>query len=96
VIRLLYENPPLGGRTPISLREILRLNRAIDAGVTQASVGHTDALFFSLFQGSGIPDSPPTSELMQEVRTQLQEMGDELTAILNHRNGRQAPAGAQR
>ncbi len=82
LIRLLYQNPPLEGSAPVSLREILRLNRTIDAGVTQASVGHTDALFFSLFEGSGIPDSPPTSELMFEVRSQLREIREELDGIM--------------
>jgi hypothetical protein len=82
LIRLLYQNPPLEGHVPLSLREVLRLNRAIDSGVTQASVGHTDALFFSLFEGSGIPDSPPNSELMFEVRSQLREIQEELDGIL--------------
>ena len=78
VIRLLYQDPPLGGRVPLSLREVLRLNRAIDRGVTHASIGHTDALFFSLFEGSGIPDSPPRDELVLEVRTQLEAIRTDL------------------
>ncbi len=82
VIRLLYQDPPLAGRARVSLREVLRLNRAIDMGVTHASVGHTDALFFSLFQGSGIPDAPPTAELVREVREQLEAVRTELRAIL--------------
>jgi hypothetical protein len=95
LIRLLYQNPPLGGRLPLSLRDILRLNRAIDSGVTQASVGHTDALFFSLFEGSGIPESPPTSELMFEVRSQLREIGEELTSIVKDPSGRTGPDNRQ-
>lgn len=87
VIRFLYQDPPLGGRVPISLREVLRLNRAIDAGVTHASVGHTDALFFSLFEGSGIPDAPPTAELMTELRAQLGAVRDELTEVLGEPPG---------
>jgi len=82
VISLLYQDPPLGGRAPVSLREILRLNRAIDMGVTHASVGHTDALFFSLFEGSGIPDAPPTSELVEELRRELTAIREELRQIL--------------
>lgn len=82
VIRLLYQDPPLGGRARLSLREILRLNRGIDRGVTHASVGHTDALFFSLFEGSGIPDTPPTEEMVREVRSQLDELRGELREIL--------------
>jgi hypothetical protein len=74
VIRLLYQDPPMGGRIPLSLRDVLRLNRAIDRGVTHASVGHTDALFFALFEGSGIPDAPPTVEFMSEMRAQLEDI----------------------
>jgi len=82
VIRLLYQDPPLSGSVRVSLREILRLNRAIDMGVTHASVGHTDALFFSLFEGSGIPDQPPAAELVEEMRRQLAAIRAELTQIL--------------
>jgi hypothetical protein len=78
VIRLLYQEPPLEGRARISLREVLRLNRAIDRGVTHASVGHTDALFFSLFEGSGVPDVPPTAELKAEIQSQLDALRQEL------------------
>jgi hypothetical protein len=87
VIRLLYQDPPLGGRVPLSLREVLRLNRAIDRGVTHASVGHTDALFFSLFEGSGIPDVPPAEELVVEVRAQLEVIRTELRSRLGRLPG---------
>jgi hypothetical protein len=59
VIRDLYRDPPLGGRVPLSLREVLRLNRAIDRGVTHASVGHTNAMFHEMFdQGEGESSQP--------------------------------------
>lgn len=87
VVRLLYQEPPLAGRARVSLRDLLRLNRAIDVGVTHASVGHTDALFFSLFEGSGVPDVPPTAELVAEIRSQLQAIRDELRAILGELPG---------
>ena len=87
VIRLLYQDPPLGGRIRLSLREVLRLNRAIDTGVTHASVGHTDAMFFWLFEGSGIPDTPPTGELLTELRTQLDGIRSELCEILGRLPG---------
>lgn len=93
VIRLLYQDPPLGGRVRISLREVLRLNRAIDTGVTYASVGHTDGLFFALFQGSGIPDSPPTAELMIEISDQLEALRAELTAVLGRSPGTSRTGG---
>lgn len=82
IIRLLYQEPPLEGRALLSLRDILRLNRIIDLGVTHASVGHTDALFFSLFEGSGIPDAPPSAELKTEVRSQLKGLEDEVREIV--------------
>jgi hypothetical protein len=82
LIRQLYLDPPLGGQGEMSLRELLRLNRVIDTGVTHASVGHTDALFFALFEGSGIPDAPPTAGLKTEVRSQLQGLEDELRDIV--------------
>jgi len=93
VIRLLYQDPPLGGRRRLSLREVLRLNRALDTGVTHASVGHTDAMFFSLFEGSGIPDAPPTAELKAELRTQLDGIRGELEEILGRIPGQHARPG---
>lgn len=93
VIRLLYHEPPLAGRAPVSLREMLRLNRAIDMGVTHASVGHTDALFFSLFEGSGIPDTPPTPELVEDLREELAAIREELRQILGGLPGAWAVGG---
>jgi hypothetical protein len=83
VIRDLYRDPPLGGRRPLSLREILRLNRVIDRGVTHASVGHTDALFFQFFEGEGIAPPGP-SELADEVLDQLGTMSRELDELVAH------------
>ncbi len=91
VIRLLYQDPPVGGRTRLSLREVLRLNRAVDTGVTHASVGHTDAMFFWLFEGSGIPDAPPTGELLTELRSQLDGIRADLCEILGHLPGTEVP-----
>lgn len=70
LIRLLYADPPWGGRVRVTLREILGLNRFVDRGVTHASIGHTDSLFFAHFQGTGVPERL-TPELADEVRTQL-------------------------
>lgn len=83
VIRDLYRDPPLGGRLPLSLREILRLNRGIDRGVTHASVGHTDALFFQFFEGDGM-SRRTGEELADEVRAQLRMMSDELEEAVGH------------
>ena len=95
VISLLYQDPPLGGRAPVSLREVLRLNRAIDMGVTHASVGHTDALFFSLFEGSGIPDTPPTAEVVDELRQELAGIREDLRGILGDLPGAWAAEGGR-
>lgn len=87
VIRLLYQDPPMAGRMRLSLREVLRLNRAIDTGVTHASVGHTDAMFFWLFEGSGIPDTPPTGALLEELRSQLDAIRADLVEVLGRLPG---------
>ncbi|MBW3533969.1 MAG: hypothetical protein KY453_01925 [Gemmatimonadetes bacterium] len=81
LIRLLYQDPPVQGAEPLSLRDILRMNRFIDRGVTQASVGHTDALFFSLFQGSGVAESL-TDDVRGEIRHQLSGIRREVEAVL--------------
>lgn len=51
-------------------RDILTLNRIIDAGVVQASVAYVDDLFFSHLQGSGVPEGV-TDDLVEEIRSQL-------------------------
>ncbi|HZD04020.1 MAG TPA: hypothetical protein VE173_03855, partial [Longimicrobiales bacterium] len=86
IIRLVFEDPPHDGDTRMSLRDILRLNRVVDLGVTYASVGHTDALFFALFQGSGVPE-PPDSAVQDEVRDQLQAIRAELAEVMKALRG---------
>ena len=78
VIRLLFHAPPSRSGDAFSLADALRLNRFLDAGVTHASVGHTDALFFALFQGSGVP-RVPTAELVADVEAQLRALKEELS-----------------
>ncbi len=83
VIRDLYRDPPLGGRVPLSLREVLRLNRALDAAVTHASVGHTDAMFFHFFErDSDVPPMSPES-VAEEATAQLELIARELLGILD-------------
>ncbi len=65
------------------LREILLLNRAIDIGVTQSSVGHTDLLFFSLLHGSGAPE-PLRPEDLREVLDQIGQLRDEGRRTMRH------------
>lgn len=80
VIRFLYAEPPVAGPLRISLRDLLRVNRFVDRGVTQASVGHTDALFFALFQGVGVSEGL-TDETIAEVRSQLDLIRDEFRQV---------------
>ena len=88
LIRALYEEPPARGRAPLSLREVLHLNRAIDTGVTQASVTHTDRLFFLLLEGSGTTDPEPADRLLHEIHEELDAIRQEYVALLGHsRNG---------
>jgi hypothetical protein len=80
LIRLLYADPPWGGRVRVSLREILGLNRFVDRGVTHSSIGHTDSLFFAHFQGTGVPERL-TPGLVDEVREQLAGIRTEYEAV---------------
>ena len=82
VIRELYRDPPMGGQVPLSLREILHLNRAIDRAVTHGSVGHTDALFFELFEQGEHQDPVPPEALAEEVRKQLGVIRAEFEAVV--------------
>lgn len=83
VIRDLYRDPPLDGRLPLSLREILRLSRALDRAVTHASVGHTDAMFFQFFEVDRDSDLP-APDIAAEACAQLDLIHEELGLILSH------------
>lgn len=73
IMRLLYQDPPRSPMGRMGLRDVLRLNRAVDELVTYTSVGHTDSLFFALFQGSGVPERL-SDDVRYEVRSQLEEI----------------------
>lgn len=79
VIRLLFQMPLAGRDAHLSLTDALQVNRFLDSGVTHASIGYTDALFFAMFQGSGVP-KVPTKELVSEVEEQLRAVEEELQA----------------
>lgn len=81
LLRMLFEEPPSVAGSRLSLREVLHLNRIVDVGVTEASVGHTDLLFFSLIHGSGVP-APMESHDLEEVRDQLRSMESEGVRIM--------------
>ena len=80
VIRDLYRDPPAGGSVRLSLREILRMNRALDRIVTHASVGHTDALFFEFFEVEA-PKLPKGPEAYEEAGAQLGQIEAEVEEI---------------
>lgn len=81
MLRLFYDEPPVRESEDLSLRDALRVNRVVDDGVTHASVGHTDALFFALFQGSGVPRSL-SGEQAVEVREQLATVRSEFRELM--------------
>jgi hypothetical protein len=80
LIRTLFDDPPAEG--PISLRDTLRLNRIVDGGVTHASVGHTDALFFQFFEAQDAPLENSPGDVVREAEAQLALVEEELAQIL--------------
>jgi hypothetical protein len=87
VIRDLYRDPPPEGSVPLSLREILRLNRALDRAVTYASVGHTDALFFEFFEGEAGASLLSGDDVAAEAESQLTAIREEVSRIVDYANG---------
>ncbi len=79
VVRILFQAPPGRYGAALSLSDALRLNRFLDSGVTHASIGHTDGLFFALFHGSGV-STVPTAKLVAEVEEQLDALEEEWAA----------------
>jgi len=88
LIRTIFRDPPTEG--PLSLRDILRMNRIVDNGVTHASVGHTDALFFQYLEAHDAPVHSSPEEIIDEAERQLALIEDELGQIV----GDAAPVGA--
>lgn len=90
LLRFLYTDPPRHGDGgipgAIGLRELLQLNRLIDEGVTFASVGHTDTLFFSLLHGSGVAGEPEAS-VLEELGHQVRGLSDEADQMRSHPPG---------
>ncbi len=85
LLRFLYAEAPEDGdgedrRGRLRLRELLQLNRIIDEGVTFASIGHMDTLFFDLLHGTGV-STDPTEEVVEEIRSQIQGLAEDLEAI---------------
>jgi hypothetical protein len=80
IIRELYQDPLVGGAP--TLRDALRLNGIVDRGVTHASVGHTDAMFFQLLEASDAPVGLSADEIAHEAQAQLALIGEEAEAIV--------------
>lgn len=80
LIRTLFRDPPSEG--PVSLRDTLRLNRIVDRGVTHASVGHTDALFFQFFEAQDAPLENSPGDIVREAEAQLALVEEELEQIV--------------
>jgi len=90
VIRELYQDPLLGGAP--TMREALRLNGVVDRGVTHASVGHTDAMFFRLLGDADAPVGLSADQIARESETQVGVIREELEAIVGA--GELAPESA--
>ena len=80
VIRDLYQDPLVGGAP--TLREALRLNGIVDRGVTHASVGHTDAMFFQLLERSDAPIGLSADQIAHEAAAQLAVIQEEVDSIV--------------
>lgn len=94
VLRDLYQNPPAGGTVRLSLREVLRLNRALDRAVTHVSVGHTDALFFEFFESEGASTVLRGPDALAEARAQLDQIDAEVLEVVGA--AKPAPDTAER
>ncbi len=79
VIRDLYQDPLVGGAP--TLREALRLNGLVDRGVTHASVGHTDAMFFQLLGDADVP-AMTADQIVLEADVQLALIREELESVI--------------
>ena len=71
LIRVLFANPLMPPNVVPAMRELLRLNRFVDQGVTHASIGYTDTLFSALVAGSGVSESM-SEELIVRVDEELE------------------------
>jgi hypothetical protein len=61
------------------LPAVLRLNRVMDTGVSNAVVGYTDALVAKMFSRDGVP--VPTADSLKELLEQTQGMEQDLKRL---------------
>ncbi len=90
LFRFLHDAPPGEGERELGIRELLQLNRFVDTGVTYASIGHTDSLFFNLFHGGGVTEEP-TEQVESEIREQIALLARDLAEVMEVRSPR--PSG---
>lgn len=74
--------------TPLRQRQamaiILRLNTILDKGIAVAVVGYTDALVATLFTQNGVP-APDSALDQHDIEKQLEQIEQELAAVVRHR-----------
>jgi hypothetical protein len=80
LVRTLFRDPPAEGS--LSLRDTLRLHRIVDSGVTHASVGHTDAMFFQFLEAREAHVVRTHEEILLEAEAQLTLVEEELAQIV--------------
>lgn len=86
LIRVLYADSRMPPDVVPGMREVLRLNRLVDQGVTHASIGYTDSLVSALVAGSGVPESV-TDELLTRVSEQLHAIRSDFRDIVGGDRG---------
>ncbi len=63
-----------------AMAAVLRLNRAMDRGISHAVVGYTDSLVEILFERQGVPVSAATADV-DELATRLEQMERDLAEL---------------
>ncbi len=86
LVRVLYAEPLMPPHVVPGMREVLRLNRLVDQGVTHASIGYTDSLVSALVAGPGVPESV-NEELLIRVSEQLRAIRREFRDIVGDGRG---------
>jgi len=61
------------------LPAVLRLNRVMDTGVSNAVVGYTDALVAKMFSKDGVP--VPTADSVDELLGQMHKLEDDIRRL---------------
>ena len=86
LIRVLFADPVMPSDVVPGMRELLRLNRLVDQGVTHASIGYTDTLFSTLVGGSGVPESM-SEDLLARVAEELNRIRGRLLKVVGADRG---------